>query len=123
NALTSYRLTPLDVSAAIRAQNAQVSAGQFGGSPAVAGQQLNATITAQTRLRTAEEFGAILLRVTPEGAQVRLRDVARIELAGESFEVESFYNGKPTAAMGIRLASGANALATAQGVRARLDEL
>ena len=123
NALTSYGLTPLDVSAAIRAQNAQVSAGQFGGSPAVVGQQLNATITAQSRLQTPEEFGAILLRVTPEGAQVRLRDVARIELAGESFEVESFYNGKPAAAMGIRLASGANALATAEAVRARLDEL
>jgi hydrophobe/amphiphile efflux-1 (HAE1) family protein len=123
NKLASYQLTSLDVIAAVQAQNAQVSAGQFGGNPAVPGQQLNATITAQTRLQTPEEFGAVLLRVTPEGAQVRLSDVARIELAGESFEVESFYNGMPTAAMGIRLASGANALDTANAIRARLDEL
>ncbi|MBA3549074.1 MAG: efflux RND transporter permease subunit [Nannocystis sp.] len=121
--LVSYQLTSLDVSAAIQAQNAQVSAGQFGGNPAVPGQQLNATITAQTRLQTAEEFEAVILRVTPSGAQVRLRDVARVELAGESFEVESFYNGKPTAAMGIRLATGANALATADAIRARVNEL
>jgi hydrophobe/amphiphile efflux-1 (HAE1) family protein len=123
NKLASYQLSPLDVSTAIQAQNAQVSAGQFGGNPAVPGQQLNATITAQTRLQTPEQFAAVILRVTPEGAQVRLRDVARIELAGESFEVESFYNGMPTAAMGIRLAAGANALQTADAVRARLDEL
>ena len=121
--LVSYQLTSLDVSAAIQAQNAQVSAGQFGGNPAVPGQQLNATITAQTRLQTPEEFEDVILRVTPTGAQVRLRDVARVELAGESFEVESFYNGKPTAAMGIRLASGANALDTAAAIRARIAEL
>jgi len=121
--LVSYQLTSLDVSAAIQAQNAQVSAGQFGGNPAVPGQQLNATITAQTRLQTAEEFRAVILRVTPSGAQVRLGDVARVELAGESFEVESFLNGKPSAGMGIRLASGANALDTADRIRARIDEL
>ncbi len=121
--LLAYGLTSLDVSAAIQAQNAQVSAGQFGGSPAVPGQQLNATITAQTRLQTAEEFADIILRVTPRGSQVRLRDVARVELAGESFDVESFINGKPSSGMGIRLASGANALATADAIRARFDEL
>jgi len=121
--LTSFRMTPLDVTAAIQAQNTQVSAGQFGGMPAVPGQQLNATITAQTRLRTADEFAEVILRVNSDGSQVRLRDVARVELAGESFEVESFYNGKPTAAMGIRLASGANALATADAIRARVEEL
>ncbi len=121
--LLSYGMTVLDVRAALQAQNAQVSAGQFGGLPAVPGQQLNATITAQTRLQSAEEFENVLLRVTPEGAQVRLRDVATIELAGESFDVESFYNGKPTAAMGIRLASGANALDTAAAIRARLAQL
>ncbi|MDC0718141.1 efflux RND transporter permease subunit [Nannocystis bainbridge] len=121
--LISYKMTPLDVVAAIQAQNAQVSAGQFGGLPQVKGQQLNATITAQTRLQTAEEFAAIYLRVNPDGSQVRLRDVARVELAGESFDVESFYNGKPTAAMGIRLAVGANALNTADAIRARLVEL
>ena len=121
--LLSFGLTTLDVSAALQAQNAQVSAGQFGGLPAAPGQQLNATITAQTRLQTPEEFDAVILRVTPEGAQVRLKDVARVELAGESFDVESFYNGKPTAAMGIRLASGANALDTAERIRGRLAEL
>jgi HAE1 family hydrophobic/amphiphilic exporter-1/multidrug efflux pump len=121
--LAAFRMTPLDVTAAIQAQNAQISVGQFGGTPAVPGQQLNATITAQTRLQTPEQFGAILLRVTPDGGQVRLRDVARVELTGETFEVESFYNGKPTSGIGIRLASGANAIATAEAVRARIDEL
>src|SRR5690606_30405706 len=85
--LAAFGLTPLDVSAAIQAQNAQVSAGQFGGAPAVEGQQLNATITAQTRLQTPEQFEQILLRVNPDGSQVRLADVSRIELAGESFEI------------------------------------
>jgi HAE1 family hydrophobic/amphiphilic exporter-1/multidrug efflux pump len=121
--LEAFRLTPLDVSEAIRAQNAQVSVGQFGGAPAVPGQQLNATITAQTRLQTPEQFGAILLRVNPSGGQVRLRDVARVELTGESFDIESFYNGKPTSGLGIRLAAGANALATAEAVRRRVTEL
>ena len=121
--LAAYKLTPLDVSQAIQAQNAQVSAGQFGGTPAVEGQALNATITAQTRLQKPEEFGAILLRVRPDGSQIRVRDVARVELTGESFEVESFVNGKPASGMGIRLAAGANALRTADAVRARFKEL
>jgi hydrophobe/amphiphile efflux-1 (HAE1) family protein len=121
--LAAFRLTPLDVSAAVQAQNAQVSAGQFGGTPAVPGQQLNATITAQTRLSTPEEFSAILLRVNPDGSQVRLADVARVELTGESFEIESFLNRRPASGFGIRLAAGANALATADAVRARLEEL
>ncbi len=121
--LGALGLTPTDVSSAIQAQNAQVSAGQLGGTPSVKGQQLNATITAQTRLQTPQQFEAILLRVNPDGSQVRLRDVARVELTGESFEVESWYNGNPTSGMGIRLAAGANALATADAVRARLAEL
>jgi HAE1 family hydrophobic/amphiphilic exporter-1/multidrug efflux pump len=121
--LAGVGLTPLDVTAAIQAQNAQVSAGQFGGTPAVKGQELNATITAQTRLSTPEEFAAILLRVKEDGAQVRLGDVARIEITGESFEVESFFNGKPVSGIGIRLAAGANALATAEAVRARVEEM
>ncbi|NUP08225.1 MAG: efflux RND transporter permease subunit [Polyangiaceae bacterium] len=123
NKLTAFKLTPLDVTQAIQAQNAQVSAGQFGGTPSVPGQELNATITAQTRLQTPEQFGAILLRVNEDGSQVRVRDVARIELTGESFDTESFYNGAPCAAMGIRLAAGANALDTAEAVRTRLQEL
>nr|MBA3500076.1 efflux RND transporter permease subunit [Deltaproteobacteria bacterium] len=121
--LTSFRLTPLDVQAAVVAQNAQVSVGEFGGAPAVKGQALNATITAQSRLATPDEFGAILMRVNPDGSQVRLRDVARIELTGENFSVESFYNGDPSSGLGIRLAAGANALATSDAVKARLVEL
>jgi len=121
--LVAFGLTPLDVSAAVQAQNAQVSAGQFGGAPSVAGQQLNATITAQTRLQTPDQFEAILLRVNSSGSQVRLGDVARVELTGESFEVESWYNGQPASGAGIRLAAGANALATAEAVRTRLAEL
>jgi HAE1 family hydrophobic/amphiphilic exporter-1/multidrug efflux pump len=121
--LASFKLTPLDVNAAVVAQNAQVSVGEFGGAPAVKGQALNATITAQSRLQTPEEFGAILMRVNPDGSHVRLRDVARIELTGENFTVESFYNGRPSSGLGIRLAAGANALETADLVKARLDEL
>ncbi|ABS24782.1 efflux RND transporter permease subunit [Anaeromyxobacter sp. Fw109-5] len=121
--LTSFRLTPLDVSSAVQSQNAQVSGGQLGGLPAVEGQRLTATITAQTRLQTAEEFRNILLRVNPDGSQVRLGDVARVELAGESSEIETFFNGRPSSGIGVRLAAGANALDTAGAVRARMDEL
>ena len=121
--LTAFKLTVSDVSSAIQAQNAQVSAGQFGGMPSVPGQQLNATITAQTRLSTPEQFGAILLRVAEDGSQVRLRDVARVELNGESFDTESFFNGEPCSGMAIRLAAGANALATGDAVKQRLAEL
>ena len=96
--LNAFKLTPLDVTQAIQAQNAQVSAGQFGGTPSVPGQQLNATITAQSRLQTEEQFRDILLRVNESGAQVRLGDVSRVELTGESFEVESFIDRAPSAA-------------------------
>jgi len=121
--LISYNLTSIDVSSAIQAQNAQISAGQFGGAPSVAGQQLNATITAQTRLQTPEQFGRILLRVNPNGSQVRLDDVARVELTGESFDIDSTFDGVPTSAIGFRLAVGANALATADAIKRRLAEL
>jgi HAE1 family hydrophobic/amphiphilic exporter-1/multidrug efflux pump len=121
--LTNYRLTPVDVSSAILAQNAQISAGQLGGLPAVEGQKLTATITAQTRLQTPEQFGDILLRVNPDGSQVKLRDVARIELAGETAEIETYINGSPSSGIAIRLAAGANALQTADAVRARIGEL
>ena len=121
--LTKYRLTPLDVSAAVQAQNAQVSAGQLGGLPAVEGQRLTATISAQTRLQTPEQFRDVLLRVEPDGSQVKLGDVARVELAGESSEIETYIDGRPSSGMGIRLAAGANALDTAQRVRARMGEL
>ncbi|HEY5937087.1 MAG TPA: efflux RND transporter permease subunit, partial [Kofleriaceae bacterium] len=121
--LNAFKLTPGDVIQAVQAQNAQVSAGQIGGAPSVSGQQLNATITAQTRLQTADQFKKILLRVNETGSQVRLEEVANVELTGESFEVESFLNGKPTSGMGVRLAVGANALDTAAAVKARLVEL
>ncbi|MBA3391270.1 MAG: efflux RND transporter permease subunit [Deltaproteobacteria bacterium] len=121
--LSALRLTPLDVREAVQAQNSQVSVGEFGGTPAVKGQALNATITAQTRLQTPDQFEAILLRVNPDGSQVRLRDVARVELTGENFSVESFYNGSPSSGLGIRLAAGANALSTADAVKARLQQL
>ena len=121
--LTKYGLTALDVSAAVQAQNAQVSAGQLGGLPAVEGQRLTATITAQKRLETIDQFRAIVLRVNPDGSEVRLRDVARTELAGESSEIETFINGRPSSGLGVRLAAGANALQTAKAVRARVDDL
>lgn len=121
--LASYQLTTSDITAAIQAQNAQVSAGQLGGAPALAGQQLNATVTAQTRLQTTEQFRNILLKTTTDGAQVRLSDVAQVELGGESYEVVSRYNGKAAAGVGIKLAAGANALATRDAVLARMDEM
>jgi HAE1 family hydrophobic/amphiphilic exporter-1/multidrug efflux pump len=121
--LASFQLTPLDVSAAILAQNTQVSTGALGGAPAVPGQQLNATVTSQTRLQTPEQFLNILLRVNPDGSQVRLRDVGTANFGGETYEIESYYNGKPSGGMGIKLASGANALKTADMVRAKLAEL
>ena len=121
--LNQFKLTPLDVKTAITAQNAQVSAGQLGGLPAVHGQQLNATITAQTRLKTAPEFEAILLRTQADGSAVRLRDVARIELGSESYDVVSRFNGKPATGLALKLATGANALATVRGIDAKIEQL
>ncbi|MCR4376545.1 MAG: efflux RND transporter permease subunit [Rhodospirillales bacterium] len=121
--MLSYGLTATEVTSAIRTQNNEVSAGQIGGTPAVAGQQINATIIAQTRLETPDEFGNILIRVNPDGSQVRLHDIARIEIGAESYRVNARYNGKPAAGIGIQLAVGANALDTADAVRARMAEL
>lgn len=121
--LNNYKLTVQDVMAAIKAQNAQVSAGQLGGLPSVEGQQLNATITAQTRLQKPEQFEAILLKTAPDGSVVRLRDVARVEIGNESYETRAWYNGKPSAGVAIKLTSGANALATAARVKTQLAEL
>jgi multidrug efflux pump len=121
--LNSFGLTPLDVQAAVQGQNVQVSGGQLGGTPAVANQQLTATITESTLLRKPADFGAILLKALPDGSQVHLRDVSRITLGAESFAVDDQYNGQPASAIGIQLATGANALDTAKAVRARIDEL
>jgi len=121
--LNNYGLTPADVSAAISSQNVQVTAGELGGLPSIKGQRLNATIIGPQRLQTPEEFENVLLRVTPDGAQVRLRDVARVELNGESFSTEVKFNGKPAAGMAIKLAPGSNALDTARAVRATMERL
>ena len=121
--LTEYNLTSVDVMTAIKAQNDQVSAGQLGGSPAVIGQQLNATVSAQSRLQTVAQFEAIVVKSDPSGATVTLADVARVELGAESYAVNSFYNGKPAAGLAIKLATGANALETAEAVRAKIADL
>ncbi|MBI3526956.1 MAG: efflux RND transporter permease subunit [Betaproteobacteria bacterium] len=123
NKLNNYALTPLDVSAALLAQNVQISGGQLGGTPAVANQQLTATITEATLLSTPEQFGEIVLKALPDGSQVRLRDVARIALGAETFIIDNKYNGVPASAIGIQLATGANALDTANAVRAKIAEL
>ncbi|WP_368819278.1 multidrug efflux RND transporter permease subunit AcrB [Klebsiella quasipneumoniae] len=123
NKLNNFQLTPVDVISALKAQNAQVAAGQLGGTPPVKGQQLNASIVAQTRLTNTEEFGNILLKVNQDGSQVRLRDVAKIELGGESYDVVAKYNGQPASGLGIKLATGANALDTANAIRAELAKM
>lgn len=121
--LQSYKLTPADISASISAQNAQVSAGQLGGMPSIAGQQLNATVTAQSRLQTPEQFEEILVKTNSDGSIVRLKDVASVELGGESYRVVARYDGQPASGIGIKLASGANALDTADGIKAAINEL
>ena len=123
NKLISYKLTPGDVAKAIQAQNAQIATGQLGGLPAVPGQRLNATISAQGRLQTPTQFEAIVLRTDASGATVRIRDVARVELGGENYGTVSFYNGKPSSGIAVRLAAGANALSTADAVKAKVAEL
>ncbi len=123
NKLNGYSLTPVDVTNALQNQNVQISGGQLGGTPAPASQRLTASITEATLLRTPAEFGRILLKVNPDGSQVRLSDVARIELGAENFTVDNKYNGQAAAGIAVQLAAGANALATAEAVRARLDEL
>jgi len=123
NKLDTYRLTPADIAAAVRAQNAQVAVGQLGGTPAVPGQQLNATITAQSRLQTAEEFRDIIVRSDPDGSALRLSDVARVELGAQDYSSISRFNRRPSSGIAITLATGANALETAAALEARIDEL
>jgi len=121
--LQQYALMPSDISTALAAQNTQVSAGQIGALPALPGQQLNATITARSKLRTAAEFENVIVKSARDGAVVRLADVARVELGNESYTFVSRYKGQPAAGIGVRLATGANALAVASAVKAKLDEL
>jgi len=121
--LNAYQLTIADVTAALQAQNAQVSAGQLGAQPSPTEQMLNATVAVQSRLQTPEEFGAIRLKSGVNGAVVRLSDVARVELGSEQYGFDLQYNGKPASGFGIRLAPGANALDTVEAVKTRVNEL
>ena len=121
--LTDYQLTIADVIASLKSYNVEVSAGQFGGLPAVEGQRLNATIIVQNMLETPEEFAEVPLRIRSDGSVVRLKDVGRTELGAERYDTDALNNGVPTAAMAVRLAAGANALKTADAVRAKMVEL
>jgi hydrophobe/amphiphile efflux-1 (HAE1) family protein len=121
--LAAFELSASDVVSAVSAENAQISAGAFGDLPAPAGQQLNATVTAQSLLRTPEDFEQIVLRAETDGGLVLLKDVARVEIGAESYQTVARYNRQPAAGMAIRLASGANALETADLVRQRIEEM
>ena len=121
--LQSFNLTPADVITAVQAQNAEVSAGELGGTPSVKGQQLNATVSAQSRLQTVEQFGAILLKTTTNGAMVHLKDVASMELGRENYNTVARYNGHAATGVAIKLATGANALDTANAAKAMLGTL
>ncbi|HGY3717532.1 TPA: efflux RND transporter permease subunit [Citrobacter gillenii] len=123
NLLNKYQLTPVDVINQLKVQNDQIAAGQLGGTPALPNQQLNASIIAQTRLKDPQEFGKVTLRVNSDGSVVHLKDVARIELGGENYNVVARINGKPASGLGIKLATGANALDTANAIKAKLVEL
>ncbi|MDR2016398.1 MAG: efflux RND transporter permease subunit [Burkholderiales bacterium] len=121
--LYKFKVVPSDIITAVREQNIQVSVGQLGGQPAVPGQQLNVTITAQSRLQTVDQFENILLRVEQDGSQVLLKDVSRIEIGSQGYNFSSRYKGMPAAGLAINLASGANALATAERVKSKIAEL
>ena len=121
--LNGYQLTVADVTTALQAQNAQVSAGQLGAQPAPPGQMLNATVSIQSRLNTPEQFGNIRLKTDAAGAVVRLRDVARVELGAADYGFKTLWNGKPASGIGIKLAPGANALSTVEAVKSRLAVL
>ena len=121
--LNDYRMTMEDVIRGLQAYNVEISAGQFGGIPAVEGQRLNASIIVQNLLKTPEEFGAIPLRINPDGSIVRVRDVGRTELGTERYGANVLFTGKPAAALAVRQAAGANALKTADGVKAKMQEL
>ncbi|WP_445496594.1 efflux RND transporter permease subunit [Photorhabdus sp. SF281] len=121
--LVDYKMTTLDVINAIKAQNNQIAAGQLGGTPPVPGQRLNASIIAQTRLTSPEEFSNILLRVNTDGSQIRLKDVAKVELGAESYNIIARFNGKPAAGVGVKLATGANALDTSKAVKEALKNM
>src|SRR5215475_5327230 len=121
--LQNFALMPSDIANAVKAQNVQVSAGQIGQQPTTQGAAINATVTAQSRLQTPEQFRNIILKTSPTGAIVRLGDVGRVELGAETYSVASLYNGYPAAGIPIMLAPGANALKTVDAVKAKAKEL
>ncbi len=121
--LASFGLSPAEVTAAIRAQNAQVSAGTLGEQPGLPGTPMSATIVVKGQLTSAEQFGSVVLRANADGSSVRLRDVARVELGAQGYGTMSRLNGQPSAGIGIQLAPSGNALATATAVKARMEEL
>jgi len=121
--LTEFRLTVQDVVLALKSYNVEVSAGQFGGLPAVEGQRLNVSIIVQNLLQTPEDFASIPLRINPDGSTVRIKDVGRVELGTETYDIDARYNGKPAAALAIRQAPGANALSTADAVKAKMEDM
>jgi multidrug efflux pump len=121
--LQHFSLTTDDISAAILAQDAQVSAGQIGATPSIPGQELNAVVTAQSRLQTPQQFQDIVLKGAGTGAVVRLKDVARVELGNENYNFLARLDGHPAAGLAIQLAPGANALATAEAVKSKIAEM
>ena len=121
--LAGFNLSMSEVGAAIRAQNAQVSGGEIGALPNVAGQSIAATVVVDGQLSSVEAFGDIVLRATTAGATVRLKDVARIELGAQAYATSARLNGQPSTAIGVQLSPSANALATAAAVREKLTEL
>lgn len=121
--LNDYQMTVQDVIMALQAYNVEISAGQFGGAPAVAGQRMNASIVVQSMLKTPDEFAGIPIRTNPDGSIVRISDVGRTELGTESYDVEAYHNGKPAAVLAVRQAAGANALDTANSIRAKMEEM
>ncbi len=121
--LNSFQLTPGDVKNAVEAQNNQVAVGNLGGTPSVSGQSTTYSMMAQTKMTSVEQFNNILLKVNTDGSQIRLKDVARVEIGGENYDSFTTYNGMPASGMAIMLGTGANALKTAQRVIAKVDEM
>ena len=121
--LEAYAISPADVGRAVRAQNTLLPLGEVGQLPAAPGQEINAVLGSRGRLATPEEFGDIVVRANPDGSSVRLKDIARVELGAQDYNRAARLNGQPIAGLAIRTTPGANALATAQGVRAKMEEL
>ena len=121
--LANFGLNPGDVRTALLNQNVQVAAGQLGRLPIAPGQQINATVTAQSQLQTPEQFRAVVLKTEPNGGAVTIGDVARVELGSDSYDIDVRLNAHPASGLAIQLAPGANALSTADAVKARINQL